>query len=36
MKNKFSDFVEKFYRFFETKEFNPENEDDRKIVQKRA
>ena len=35
MKNKFSDFVEKFYRFFETKEFNPENEDDRKIVQKR-
>ena len=35
MKNKFSDFVEKFYRFFETKEFNPENEDDRMIVQKR-
>ena len=35
MKNKFSDFVEKFYRFFETKEFNPENEDDRKTVQKR-
>ena len=35
MKNKFFDFVEKFYKFFETKEFNPENEDDRKIVQKR-
>ena len=34
MKNKFFDFVEKFYKFFETKEFNPENEDDRKIVQK--
>ena len=31
----FFDFVEKFYKFFETKEFNPENEDDRKIVQKR-
>ena len=35
MKEKFIDFVEKFYKFMETKEFNPENEDDRKIVQKR-
>ena len=34
MKEKFIDFVEKFYKFMETKEFNPENEDDRKIVQK--
>ena len=35
MKEKFIDFIGKFYKFMETKEFNPENEDDRKIVQKR-
>ena len=35
MKERFIDFIEKFYKFMETKEFNHENEDDRKIVQKR-
>ena len=35
MKGKFIDFVEKFYRFIETKEFDPENPGDREIVQKR-
>ena len=35
MKERFTDFIEKFYKFMETKEFNHENEDDRKIVQKR-
>jgi|TARA_Y100001970_G_scaffold287263_1_gene411509 hypothetical protein len=35
MKEKFIDFVEKFYKFIETKDFDPENIDDRKIVQKR-
>ena len=35
MKDKFIDFVEKFYKFMETKEFNPDNSEDREIVQKR-
>ncbi len=35
MKEKFINFIEKFYKFMETKQFDPENEDDRKIVQKR-
>ena len=35
MKEKFIDFVEKFYKFMETKDFDPENIEDRKIVQKR-
>ena len=35
MKEKFIDFVEKFYKFMETKDFDPENTEDREIVQKR-
>ena len=35
MKGKFIDFVEKFYKFMETKEFDPDNYNDREIVQKR-
>ena len=35
MKEKFINFIEKFYKFMETKQFDPENEDDRRIVQKR-
>ena len=32
MKEKFIDFIGKFYKFMETKEFNPENEDDRNNI----
>lgn len=32
MKDKFINFVEKFYKFMETKEFNPDNSEDREIM----